>query len=730
MANVNLNLVDAVEKQAKRIPSIECVLGLGSKMPCNSANSGPRKILYNQQEKHRLNLLNGQVAIIQTGTESQFGEYSSSFVRLEEDSIVVAKISKYQFDQTGDFHYFLILQNVKTGEYDVVERVMYNYNTESYGFLYDNTNLDKLRVGQYVKKGLPIKKSTAFDEFNNRKDGYNLNCTYMALEDNKEDGIVISDFAAEALSAPLIKKIKILLNENDIPLNLYGNDEVYKCMPDISQEVVNGLFMGVRKEKKSEYLYAQSVDKLKDLMMSDQKYTIEGQVVDINVYCNNKEILNSYNYGQIKYYYDQRTNFVNEFVRTVEQKVDTNNMSYELQRMYHELKKESENREFVEDNIFSNVELEVTVLYKNKLAKGDKMTNRYGGKGVVSNIVEVRPRCMMPVALIGNKLEYVDVIYNSSTCVNRENPGQLFEISETFIGQQIVNRILDPNDKHNLEDCIKWYTDYMDIVAPEFGHYMKMGFEDPKYGFDRKIKLLEEIKRDECIYVTQKPISECMTIDKLMTLYKEKFPWIQQCKVKVPQKDSNGNIRYVFARRRLVVGKQYFYRLKQYAEEKFSATSLSTTNIRNENSRNNSKRNHESNHSKTPVKFLGEMETNDLSHIGIENVIMSLMLLSSSPHGRRLAKSLLVDDPFKYNIVLDDVAKNRTVETLNTYLRTIGLKIIFEKVKKEKPKLFNRIYNKPRLFERLEDPEFDKPMLFRRIYNTELKPLLFERLKE
>ena len=49
--------------------------------------------------------------------------------------------------------------------------------------------------------------------------------------------------------------------------------------------------------------------------------------------------------------------------------------------------------------------------------------------------------------------------------------------------------------------------------------------------------------------------------------------------------DSNGNYRFVKARRNIVVGKEYMFRLKQFAEEKFSATSLSATNIRGENTK-------------------------------------------------------------------------------------------------------------------------------------------------
>ena len=54
----------------------------------------------------------------------------------------------------------------------------------------------------------------------------------------------------------------------------------------------------------------------------------------------------------------------------------------------------------------------------------------------------------------------------------------------------------------------------------------------------------------------------------------------------MPIIDSAGDIRYIPSRRPMVYGYQYIYRLKQYAEEKFSVTSLSATNVRNENSKN------------------------------------------------------------------------------------------------------------------------------------------------
>ena len=67
--------------------------------------------------------------------------------------------------------------------------------------------------------------------------------------------------------------------------------------------------------------------------------------------------------------------------------------------------------------------------------------------------------------------------------------------------------------------------------------------------------------------------------------------------------DSNGNIRYVETRRPVPVGKIYNYRLKQYAEEKFSVTSLSATNLKNLNTRSKANKIYESKYTKTPIMF-------------------------------------------------------------------------------------------------------------------------------
>lgn len=78
------------------------------------------------------------------------------------------------------------------------------------------------------------------------------------------------------------------------------------------------------------------------------------------------------------------------------------------------------------------------------------------------------------------------------------------------------------------------------------------------------------------------------------------------------------------------------------------------------------------------------METGNLIHLGAELVVQMLMLYSTSPHARRLTSSMLTDDPFNIDVKLDMESKNRNAEILNVYLKTMGLKLVFEKIPKKK----------------------------------------------
>ena len=435
----------------------------------------------------------------------------------------------------------------------------------------------------------------------------------------------------------------------------------------------------MRKEKKEESVYSQSVERLKKIMMSDEKFTLVGKVIDINIYCNNPANLDGYYNEQFKRYYDELQRMSLEIVTSITPFVSAGyDLSYDLQKLFANAKRVLNHDQYVDNRLFSNIILEVTVLEEKKLEPGDKTSNRYGGKGVVSTIL---PQCQMPRYKNGNDWEYVDIILNSSTMYNRENPGQLFELSLTHIGCEIINYIGKGN--LTIQEAASMIYEYVSVVSPIQASSLKD--EMSRMNIDEMKFLIESIMMDKAIHLSSEPISESFDIDRLIALY-DKFPWVDQVEIEVPMVDSNKNIRYVKARRKIVVGKQYTFRLKQFAEEKFSATSLSATNIRNENTKSKANRDCRELHSNTPIRF-GNMEINNKNHLGAANVVINLLIHSLSPHARRLAEQLYTCNPFHIDIKLDSDARNRSAEIVQTYLKTIGRRLVFKKIKKVKQKI-------------------------------------------
>ncbi len=670
MANM-INIEDQINESIKDLPNYNYMLGRSLAQPFKPANSCSRGLMYSIHYEQSMPLLYGETPIIQTGYQNEFGRNSTSYVTAASDYTVLHKV--YKFEGKND-HYYLIIYDKINNEYSVIERTSYNYNTESYGYLWDNSRLDSLNPGSEIIKGSCIKTSKGFDEYGNKMDGVNLVTAYIATSHNTEDSIEISKSAAKKLAAPLVKNNQITLNDNDIFLNLYGDDKVYKTFPDIGEEVKNGMFCSIRRIENDNILYTLSQQNLKDIMLSDRNILMDGIVADINVYCNNPEALGDSHYNsQLMYYYNQSLRFCKEINDIVGPLAMNSKLSYDLQKLYSRCRDIIAGKQFFKEKLFSHVIMEVTVIETLPMKPGDKLCDRYGGKGVVSKIVDDD---LMPVLETGRK---VDIIKNQSTCINRENIGQLHEQSLSFIGMRLIDHFKLGYMTYT-EMAKLWYK-FVSMVDLDQANMIKeyINLEDE---FECR-NIINSIIDDDGIILSTQPFTTSINIDTIAKIYEE-FDFIKQYKVKVPMQDSNGNIRMVNSLRPMVVSKIYHFRLKQYAEEKFSVTSLSATNLKNLNTRSKANKMYEAKYTKTPIMF-GFMESTDLMHMGVEYVVMNLMLYSSSPQGRRLIEQLLVGDPYNIDIKLDQHSKNRNAEIINALMETMGLKLIFKRIPK-KPK--------------------------------------------
>ena len=79
------------------------------------------------------------------------------------------------------------------------------------------------------------------------------------------------------------------INDNDYPLNLYGDDEVYKSFPDIGEPIKNGILFSCRRKFNNQVLYDFKSERLRHAASDDKSFFVEGVVVDLDIYCNNPE---------------------------------------------------------------------------------------------------------------------------------------------------------------------------------------------------------------------------------------------------------------------------------------------------------------------------------------------------------------------------------------------------------------------------------------------------------
>lgn len=197
-----------------------------------------------------------------TGYETVFGQYEFNPTERDQDIQIREVIPKYQVN-TGADHisdnpsFFIIYRG------DSDNKVGYftldNYILRSEGFGYRSkwieTAVDQLNRGNFIPKELKLSTSPAHNG-NMYMQGTNLNVAYMSLPQNTEDAFIISKRAAEKLTSDVFGKISFKILPDQIPIDLYGDEDEYKFMPDIAEHVnPDGILCAMRSPTSNSIIY-------------------------------------------------------------------------------------------------------------------------------------------------------------------------------------------------------------------------------------------------------------------------------------------------------------------------------------------------------------------------------------------------------------------------------------------------------------------------------------------
>lgn len=678
-----------------------------------------RQLMFNSHIKQLLTLVNPDVPRIQTGFENSIGAYSKAYKKMEGTWEVKDIIQK--FPEIPNSHiYTVVFYNKKEDLYEMIEAPIAESLTEKFGYAYNISRMDNLKVGDKIKDEI-IYKSTSFDDQMNYRLGKNATVFYSTSTDTLEDALVVRKGWADSIRSVEIDSVQVSVNTNEVLVNLYGDSKNYRTFPNIGEEVNNALLCAVRVINNDHLLYDFQKNMMMTTMDTDAEYYVSkhAEVYDIDVYYNgDKDFPDNLFYQQIKYYYEAG----NEYARKLYRWADdikksgskyTDNITHIRSRYMHWNDKEYKWKN--KDRAFANMIIQFKVRALVPLEYGSKITGRFGNKGVVSGIVdtdridlertlgemlasntdlspdEIAKYTSNIQVVDDERMPYaddrpIDLLLNSSGAIRRLNPGQLCEVETNFIGEELRKKICQTE---GIEAKAELAFKFLDIISSKeatFFRNMYEGYEKNvlvnRHNFkfmaeDSKKAFIEDIEKNG-FYIVRPPHKPILYKD-VMNLY-EAFPFIKP----IPLYIDLFGIKHRKIIKNGICGTQYVIILKQNSNKNFSARSTFRVNRSNLPAKDVTKKTNRSSYARTPVR-LSEIY-NLFSSISGRTLAEYNIFMRSSPIGSKSLDRILSADgnPLKIKkLKVRDNYTNSNADILNARLKAIGLAIEFSTLEDE-----------------------------------------------
>ena len=447
MMREKYNLIPELEKKSMDLkgPNKLSLIGQGDFAGGNNVMRGTMNIKHHVQH---LAIDDPEFPFFYEGKENLTGKYSSFYTEADKNYKIINIVKKYDGLLKGKCYnalYFLYCKD--DDSYTVVERKAVENLTENFGFDYNNEFLDNARVGEEIPKGTVIVASRSYDNNGNVSIGVNGRILYAVHPAVQDDAIIVSESFAKRMISNSVNSITISISDNTILLNLYGSEDEYRGLPNIGDTIHNGIICATRTVKETRMFSDLRDASLRNInIQSDQVFYGNGEIVDINVYCNNPNITkNKVNEQLLEYYKDARW-FYTEVYKVCKKiiKSGSKNIDSEIHRWMRKAKDylDKEAQWAFNDNTFSNFMVEIMMRNKEPIGIGRKIVGRAGNKTVVCSIWpdEEMPYLCDEVYKDENgithskgPIERVELITNPLAIINRTIPMVLYEGSITFI---------------------------------------------------------------------------------------------------------------------------------------------------------------------------------------------------------------------------------------------------------------------------------------------------------
>lgn len=718
---IDISLKSELEKLDQKYGGDEMHKILGSTLLSYTSTDSARMYMFTSHVKQILTLLNPDIPRIQTGFENKIGSYSTAYKYLDGSWTVKDIIKKYPDKDTSIF--LVVLYNKKKDLYDMIESPVAQSLTEKFGYVF---NLDKMRslsVGDRIKNEV-LYKSTSFDSHMNYRYGKNAKVFYSTSTDTLEDAVVVRKGWADGVKSVEIDAVNVSINTNEVPINLYGDDDHYKCFPDIGETVNHNQLCAVRVINNDHLLYDFQKKNMKDSTETDSEYFVSkgAEIYDIDVYYNGQgEFPKSVFFNQIRGYYEDGCAYARK-VYLIADEIKrsgsnyTQNITYFRSKYIHYNDKEYKWKN--KDRAFANMLITFKVKAVVPLEFGSKLAGRFGDKGVVSGIVDTENTTLKDsitemlkdegryteeeiykmtsnIAIVDDaRMPYtddgpIDILLNQSSSIRRLNPGQLGEVETNFIGEQVRKKICLEPDLQKKEEMIFKFISILNEGEATFFQNLYHSFDETINvdGFnihmmapERKKDFIREIE-EYGFYIVRPPHKPIVYSD-VLRLY-EAFPFVKPLPMYI---DLFGQKKRRIIRDG-VVGTKYMIILKQNSNKNFSARSTFRVGRSNLPTKDVAKKTNRSSYARTPVR-LSEIY-NLMASISGRDLAEYNVFMRSSPLGSKSLDRILSadDNPLKIKkLKVQDNYINVNAQILAARLKSIGIALEFSTSKDEDAK--------------------------------------------
>lgn len=641
-----------------------------------------------QEIKQHLSLENPDVARLQTGFERSFGKLNHSYRKLEgrwEVKDIIYKFNNIDIPKELAV-YMMILYNPDTDTYDMIEKKITNSElAEKYAYSYNTEKMDSLEIGDVVEDEI-IYKSKSYDENMNYRYGKNAKVYLSTSTDTMEDAIKIRQGWANSVITSENYSVTASINQNHIPMNLYGDADNYKPIPDIGEPIKNSQAIGLRLINKSHICNDFQTDNLDsgEVYSTDIMYNASDNsiIYDIDIYYNSPDPFpNTTFFRQLKGYYDSICLYADRILDwTTRIKESGSNYTKKVTQFrsdYLHFNDPEWTFQSKENKGFAYMVVELKVKGLVGLEPGSKLSGRYGDKGVIAKITsddkladefieltdslldmlgrEINEEERMQLAtniefVPDDEMPYtdefpIDIIANASGAVRRLNTDQIYEIDLTFAARHVQKAVIAAETMEEKENLIFTFLSIINEDQCEFFYNMYKSFDSYVKLDEFNIAFIDNVQKEAFIkdveehgFYLIKPPHAAIRYETMKKVY-DTFPFIKPYPLYI---DIFGT-----KRRRIikdgVVGDKYMMVLKHNSNKNFSARSTYRVNRANLPSKDTSKRENRSAYSHNPIR-IGEAY-NLMSSISGRLLAEFNMFMRSSVMGRNeLGKILEAED--------------------------------------------------------------------------------------